>query len=105
MKPILDIMNLNKHFDGVVALDDFSCTLNQSELIGVIGPNGAGKTTLFNVLTGFIAPDNGCVTMHDKNLAGLSPHKRSRLGIGRTFQNLRLIRRLSCQYVCNLFNT
>lgn len=95
MKPVLDIRNLNKHFDGVVALDDFSCTLKQSELAGVIGPNGAGKTTLFNILSGFIAPDNGYVTMHDKNLGRLSPHKRSRLGIGRTFQNLRLIRRLS----------
>jgi ABC-type branched-subunit amino acid transport system ATPase component len=95
MKPVLDIRNLDKHFDGVIALDDFSCTLNQSELVGIIGSNGAGKTTLFNVLTGFISPDNGYVAMHGTNLAGLSPHKRSLLGIGRTFQNLRLIRRLS----------
>jgi branched-chain amino acid transport system ATP-binding protein len=94
MKLLLDIKKLNKHFDGVVALDDFSCTLNQSELVGVIGPNGAGKITLFNVLTGFIAPDNGYIKMNGANLAGLSPHKRSQLGIARTFQNLRLILRL-----------
>ena len=60
---LLDMRNLNKHFDGVTALDDFSCTLGKGEILGVIGPNGAGKTTLFNVLTGFIAPDSGQVSL------------------------------------------
>jgi ABC-type branched-subunit amino acid transport system ATPase component len=87
--------NLNKHFDGVTALDDFSCTLGEAEILGVIGPNGAGKTTLFNVLTGFIPPDSGHVLLHGSSLSRLSPHKRARLGIARTFQNLRLIRRIS----------
>ncbi|MBN2131475.1 MAG: ABC transporter ATP-binding protein [Sedimentisphaerales bacterium] len=95
MTALLNIKNLNKHFDGVMALDDFSCTLGEGEILGVIGPNGAGKTTLFNVLTGFIPPDNGHVFLHGSNLSRLSPHKRARLGIGRTFQNLRLIRRIS----------
>lgn len=95
MTALLDIRNLDKHFDGVTALADFSCTLAKGEVLGVIGPNGAGKTTLFNVLTGFIAPDNGQVLLQGNNLTRLSPHKRARLGIARTFQNLRLIRRLS----------
>ena len=95
MTALLDMRNLNKHFDGVTALDDFSCTLGEGEILGVIGPNGAGKTTLFNVLTGFIAPDKGQVLFQDRNLTRFSPHKRARLGIARTFQNLRLIRRIS----------
>ena len=95
MTALLDIRNLDKHFDGITALDDFSCTLGEGEILGVIGPNGAGKTTLFNVLTGFTAPDNGQVLLQGNNLNRLSPHKRARLGIARTFQNLRLIRRIS----------
>jgi ABC-type branched-subunit amino acid transport system ATPase component len=92
---LLDIKNLNKHFDGVTALYDFSCTLVPGEILGIIGPNGAGKTTLFNVLTGFIAPDSGHVLLQGTSLTRLSAHKRARLGIARTFQNLRLIRRIS----------
>jgi ABC-type branched-subunit amino acid transport system ATPase component len=92
---LLDMRNLNKHFDGVTALDDFSCTLGEGEILGIIGPNGAGKTTLFNVLTGFVAPDKGQVLFQDRSLTRLSPHKRARLGIARTFQNLRLIPQIS----------
>jgi len=95
MMALLDMKDLNKHFDGIAALDGFSCTLGDGEILGVIGPNGAGKTTLFNVLTGFIPPDNGHVLLQGSNLTQLSPHKRARLGIARTFQNLRLIRRIS----------
>lgn len=95
MTTLLHMRNLNKHFDGVTALDDFSCTLGEGDILGLIGPNGAGKTTLFNVLTGFIAADRGRVLWKGENLTRLSPHKRARLGIARTFQNLRLIRRIS----------
>ena len=95
MTALLDMRNLSKNFDGVTALGDFSCTLGQGEILGVIGPNGAGKTTLFNVLTGFITPDKGQILLQDKNLTRLSPHKRASLGIARTFQNLRLIQRLT----------
>ena len=95
MIALLDIRNLNKHFDGITALVDFSCALGEGEILGIIGPNGAGKTTLFNVLTGFVPPDSGHVFLRGNNLNRLSPHKRARLGIARTFQNLRLIRRIS----------
>ncbi len=88
-------LGLSKRFDGIIALSDFSCTLSEGEVLGLIGPNGAGKTTLFNVLTGFIVPDKGQVLLRDNDLTRLSPHKRARLGIARTFQNLRLIRRIS----------
>ena len=54
---ILELRNLNKRFDGIQALNDFSCTLGVGETLGIIGPNGAGKTTLFNVVSGFLTPD------------------------------------------------
>jgi len=92
---LLGIENLNKHFDGVRALDDFSCTLQEQEILGIIGPNGAGKTTLFNVLTGFIHADGGRLLMQGTDFTALAPHKRPELGIARTFQDLRLIRRIS----------
>ena len=92
---LLDIKVLNKHFDGVTALKDFSCVVRPNEILGLIGPNGAGKTTLFNVITGFLAPDSGNVLYKGKNITHTSPYKISRLGLVRTFQNLRLIRQLS----------
>jgi len=95
MTALLDMRSLHKHFDGVVALADFSCTLREGEILGLIGPNGAGKTTLFNVLTGFVRPDSGRMAMQGRDFTALAPHRRARLGIARTFQNVRLIRRIS----------
>jgi len=86
---------LSKNFDGVKALSDFSCAVEKGEVVGLIGPNGAGKTTLFNVLTGFIPADRGSAKLLGKNLIGLPPYKISRLGLARSFQILRLVRRLS----------
>jgi ABC-type branched-subunit amino acid transport system ATPase component len=91
----LDIEGLEKNFEGVRALADFSCSVHQGEILGLIGPNGAGKTTLFNVITGFIPPDRGKAIFKGKNLIGLPPHRIVKTGIARTFQILRLIRRLS----------
>ena len=91
----LDIVGLEKHFDGVRALTDFSCSVGEGEIVGLIGPNGAGKTTLFNVLTGFIAPDGGRASFRGVDLLRLPPHRIAGVGMTRTFQNLRLIRRLS----------
>jgi ABC-type branched-subunit amino acid transport system ATPase component len=92
---ILTVKKLSKHFDGIKALDEFSCTLNECEIVGIIGPNGAGKTTLFNVLTGFVRADSGRVLMWRTDFSELPPHRRANLGIIRTFQNLRLICRIS----------
>ena len=92
---VLAVHALEKTFDGVTALAEFSCEVRGREVLGLIGPNGAGKTTLFNVLTGFIPSDEGKATFRGRSLLGLPPHRIANLGISRTFQILRLIRRLS----------
>jgi ABC-type branched-subunit amino acid transport system ATPase component len=91
----LEISNLNKSFDGVKALNDFSCSLEQGKIIGLIGPNGAGKTTLFNVITGFIPAENGKILFQGIELHKKPAYKIANLGIARTFQDLRLIYQLS----------
>ena len=95
MTEILDIQSLNKNFNGIKALDQFSCKIRQGEILGLIGPNGAGKTTFFNVLTGFIPADKGEAHFQGKNIIGKSPHKIYAYGISRTFQKLRLIRQIT----------
>jgi ABC-type branched-subunit amino acid transport system ATPase component len=92
---ILNIINVNKHFDGTVALDDFSLEIPQNSITGIIGPNGAGKTTLFNVITGFLPPDSGKILFNDMNLSRLPVYRIMRLGLARTFQQLRLITRMT----------
>jgi len=92
---LLKVDGLCKSFDGVHALDEFSCTAQPREVLGLIGPNGAGKTTLFNVLTGFLPADAGTASLNGHSLVGRAPHRIANLGIARTFQNLRLIRRVS----------
>lgn len=87
--------SLSKHFNGVVALSSFSCTVAENEIVGLVGPNGAGKTTLFNVLTGLLAPDSGSAEFKGRALIGRPVHKIANIGIARTFQNLRLIRRIT----------
>jgi ABC-type branched-subunit amino acid transport system ATPase component len=94
MNSLLDIKNLNKNFDGITALDDFSCIVNEKEILGLIGPNGAGKTTLFNVITGFIPGDSGSAHYRGRDITGKPPHRINRLGISRTFQDLRLVRQM-----------
>jgi len=95
MKPVLYVDNLNKRFDGTVALDNFSLKVQAASITGIIGPNGAGKTTLFNVITGFLPPDSGSMQYNGQHLVGLPPYKIARHGIIRTFQQLRLITRLT----------
>lgn len=95
MSEILSVQGLSKNFDGVKALTDFSCTVQSGEILGLIGPNGAGKTTFFNVLSGFLAPNGGKVVLEGKDITGAPPYKITRLGISRTFQNMRLIRQIS----------
>ncbi|MGQ9921643.1 MAG: ABC transporter ATP-binding protein, partial [Desulfobacca sp.] len=93
--PLLTIANLQISFGGLMALNDFSLTLTPGERHGLIGPNGAGKTTVFNVLTGFYQPREGEMFFAGTRLNGLSPAAISRLGIARTFQNIRLFEELS----------
>ena len=95
MADILSIMNLSKHFDGVTALDNFSLSLDYGSIVGIIGPNGAGKTTMFNVVSGFLSPENGEIRYRDINLSGMADHRIAGTGISRTFQDLRLIMKLT----------
>jgi ABC-type branched-subunit amino acid transport system ATPase component len=95
MSVILDVQRLEKHFDGVSALTDFTCSVSDGEVLGLIGPNGAGKTTFFNVVSGFLTPESGTVTFKGNNITNTSPHRITNSGIHRTFQELRLVRQVS----------
>jgi branched-chain amino acid transport system ATP-binding protein len=77
-------------FGGLTALDDVSLMVSAGEVVGVIGPNGAGKTTLFNVICGFVRPDEGDVAWGDRSLRGVRPHQLAGLGIARTLQGVGL---------------
>jgi len=94
MADFLTVNSLDKSFDGIVALEDFSCKIKKKEILGLIGPNGAGKSTFFNVLTGFITCDRGKANFLGTEIAGKSADKIARMGISRTFQDLRLIRQM-----------
>lgn len=92
---ILEVSGLARHFGGIRALDGVDLRIGRGELVGIIGPNGSGKTTLFNVITGIYRPDRGGVSMEGRSIVGLPPHRIARLGIARTFQNIRLFRDLT----------
>jgi branched-chain amino acid transport system ATP-binding protein len=81
---------LSVTFGGLSALDGLDVRVRRGEIVGLIGPNGAGKTTMFNVVTGFVKPSAGTVTFKGMNITGFPPHRTARLGIARTFQNIRL---------------
>jgi ABC-type branched-subunit amino acid transport system ATPase component len=83
--------DLTRAFGGVKALDGVSLNLPNAGVIAIIGPNGAGKTTLINVLTGFLRPDIGRLFIDGREITYLAPHRIARLGVARTFQDLRLI--------------
>ncbi len=94
---VLDVENVTLSFGGLVAVDNFSLELREGELAGLIGPNGAGKTTVFNILSGIYRPQQGEVRVFDKPLLGLKPHRITRLGLVRTFQNIRLFKELTVE--------
>ena len=93
--PLLEISDLAIQFGGLAALTGFNFTLDPGQLVALIGPNGAGKTTAFNLVTGVYAPTTGSIALAGKSIAARSPHHINQLGIGRTFQNIRLFGQLS----------
>ena len=93
---ILVLTNLTKRFGGLVAVDDVTFSIKRGEVFALIGPNGAGKTTLFNNVTGLYQPTSGTVIFDGRNITGFKPHQVARLGIARTFQNIRLFDFMSC---------
>jgi branched-chain amino acid transport system ATP-binding protein len=93
--PLLQVNRLTKYFGGLPALADVSFVAEPGQVTALIGPNGAGKTTLINCLTGVIRPDHGSIRFQGADIAGMAAHRVARLGIARTFQNLRIFPRLS----------
>ena len=92
---LLDIRDLGKHFGGLLALEDFCLEVPEGALYGLIGPNGAGKTTVFNLISGFLTPSRGRISLNGRDLTSRPPHQITALGVGRTFQNIRLFKELS----------
>ena len=94
-QPVLDVRNLGIDFGGLTAVDGFNITVGPTEISGLIGPNGAGKTTIFNLLTGVYQPTRGSVLINGIDIKGMPTHKVNKLGIARTFQNIRLFSDMS----------
>jgi branched-chain amino acid transport system ATP-binding protein len=94
-KPMLELKAVSKRFGGITACKDISFDLQQGQLMGLIGPNGAGKTTAFNLITGVYKLTSGAVIFNDQLITGRRPDQIVRMGVARTFQNIRLFKRLS----------
>lgn len=94
---LLETRNLGVRFGGLQALEGIDLQVHQGEIFGLLGPNGAGKTTLFNLISGVTTPSSGEVLWRGTPIAGLKPNRIARMGLARTFQNLRLFSSLSCR--------
>ena len=92
---VLEVRNLSRAFGGLKAVRDVGFKLRRNEILGIIGPNGAGKTTVFNLLNGFLRPDQGEILIDGRNMSGRKPHEICEAGIGRTFQIMRPFLRMS----------
>ena len=95
--PVLETRHLGIQFGGLKAVDDFNLTIGKTEIAGLIGPNGAGKTTVFNLLTKVYEPTSGAVLINGQDLKGMSIVQTSKLGIARTFQNIRLFDKMTVE--------
>ena len=94
---LLEVKNIYKSFGGVKAIQDFSLAADAGQIHGIIGPNGAGKTTIFNVISGVYPADQGSVTLNGQDITKIEQYKITRLGMGRTFQNIRLFKGLTVE--------
>lgn len=92
---VLKTDNINMRFGGLTAVSEFNLDMKKGEIVGLIGPNGAGKTTCFNMITGVYAPTEGRIYCLGEDITGKKPHEITKLGIARTFQNIRLFKDLS----------
>jgi branched-chain amino acid transport system permease protein len=93
---VLEARGISKRFGGVVAAEELDIDLRAGTITALVGPNGAGKTTVFNLLTGFVPPDAGSVRLNGEELVGLTADRIARMGLVRSFQDVRLIGRISC---------
>mgnify|MGYP000852580072 CR=1 FL=1 len=94
-RTVLQVRNVTKRFGGLVAVNDVSFDVTEHSVMGLIGPNGSGKSTMINMISGSFAPTSGSIRLEGHELAGKPPHKVARLGVGRTFQLVRLLPELS----------
>jgi branched-chain amino acid transport system ATP-binding protein len=92
---VLELASISKNFGGLHVLHDVNLTVPEGTIYGLIGPNGAGKTTVFNLITGLLAPTSGSVRFDGRDLLKRKPHQITRLGIARTFQNIRLFKEMT----------
>jgi neutral amino acid transport system ATP-binding protein len=92
---LLELTEVTRRFGGVTAVDHCSFSVAAGSLTGLIGPNGAGKTTVFNLISGFVKPDSGDITLSGKTLGRLRPHQITRLGLSRTFQITRELKEMT----------
>ena len=95
--PVLECRHLGIDFGGLRAVDDFNLTIGRTEIAGLIGPNGAGKTTVFNLLTKVYQPTRGTTLLDGMDTSGKTTEQINRMGIARTFQNIRLFNNLSVE--------
>jgi branched-chain amino acid transport system ATP-binding protein len=95
MADLLRAEGIRKEFGGLVAVNDVDFVIPQGAIVSLIGPNGAGKTTFFNMVTGVYKPTAGTITFAEENVTGKPPHVVTKLGIGRTFQNIRLFQHMT----------
>ena len=116
--PVMDVRNLGIDFGGLTAVDSFNITIGPTEISGLIGPNGAGKTTIFNLLTSVYQPTRGSILLKGIDTKGMTAAKVSRMGIARTFQNIRLFsdmtaldnvkvgmhKDIHCPFICSLLH-
>ena len=92
---LLDVKDLSMRFGGLLAVDGVSLELGEKQILAIIGPNGAGKTTVFNCISGFYNPTGGSILLQNASIAGLGSHTVARKGVVRTFQNVRLFKKMT----------
>ncbi len=96
-RPVLETRHLGIEFGGLKAVEDFNIAVGPTEICGLIGPNGAGKTTVFNLLTKVYQPTSGTVLINGKDTSGMNTEQANRMGIARTFQNIRLFSNMTVE--------
>ncbi len=101
---LLEVTNMTHYFGGLRAVNQYNLQIEPGQIRGLIGPNGAGKSTIFNLISGVYAPTEGQILLDGAGIIGYQPHEIAAMGLGRTFQNLRLWRHMSVQEHVNMAN-